>query len=183
MKPFWRKEPLTGTEEKLLAAVLEAHALSARRPNISRGSLLNCAAGSGDYCKSLASAILTLGGAHAPIVDTIQFIGSKRPAGLVPGILDSGKRVPGWGNSFEKGHHDPAWDTVRELIQQCDLNLSIEIEAVTEALHKAGKDIYPNPSTFTAATALILRIPTPLAPWIFIRGRLDAWTQMLQEGA
>ncbi len=177
--PFWRKDPLTKEEDTLLKLVLEAHFASADRNNISSDAVRASAFGSGDYTKAIASALLTLGGIHAPLELTYEMLMTDRPADAATHLLASGKLVPGWGNSFERGHDDPLWLNVIEWFQDHrPAFYALRIEAVTKALALYGKNVFPNPSAFTAATAIVLQIPQPIAAFLFVAGRLPAWTNI-----
>jgi hypothetical protein len=42
------------------------------------------------------------------------------------------------------------------------------------------KGIWPNPSGYTAAAALALRVPRESVPWLAVQNRLVAWTMIFQ---
>jgi len=119
----------------------------------------------------LAAAILTLGNLHAPIAQSMRLLGSKEPDVEARKKLDAGKLVPGWGSSFPAD--EQVWAPVRERLTE---RMRAKIDSVTALLKASGKDIEPNPSTWTAATALQLRMPVAVAPWLLINGRLGAWS-------
>jgi citrate synthase len=167
--------------QSLLRACLAAHRASAERPNISSETLRRAFAGSGSYTSALAAALSTLGGLHAPLAATVSFLAAAEPWKQVKGALEAGQRIPGWGSSFAKGGKDPLWLEVDGILAAEFPELTAKIEAVTMALHQAGKRIYPNPSCYTAATALALGMHPALAPWIFVAGRLDAWTGIIAK--
>lgn len=176
VKPFWRDELLSDQELELLHAVLRAHDLSAKRNNISSHVLANVAMGSGNYCNALAVAVLSIGGNHAPLGDTIKFLQSLD---LWPTLMEPPwgcGLIPGWGNSFVKGEKDPIWLEVDSLLLADWPDLHQRLETVTERLKP--KNIFPNPSAYTAATAIALGIPPAAAPWLFIAGRMDAWSEL-----
>lgn len=177
MQPF---PPLTEYGRKLLTAVLAAHANSCARQNISSQTVINTAAGSGDYTKAIAGAILTIGGLHAPLRETMALL-NQPPSDIAASVrlcLANGWKVPGWGNSFEKGAIDQVWLEVDALIQTSD-RWYHAVNEVTEILHDSGKLIYPNPSAYTAICALEIGLPSALAPYLFIAGRLGAWTSLV----
>lgn len=178
MKPFWREEELTQAEQMLVALLYTAHQKSTFRNNISTNVAINSAVGSGGYCNGIAAAILTLGGVHAPLLQGIEFLN-----GIVETPLKSlpGGKVPGWGNSFIKGEKDPDWLEVDAKIKELHPQLYSRIEGVTNMLHKAGKEIYPNPGCYTAATAIILRMPAPIAPFLFVSARLEPWSYAIMQ--
>jgi len=72
MTTFWRQEPLSENEYRLLEALYSAHHKSAGRDNPSSVTVANAAAGSGELSKSIAAGLLTIGGKHGPIVQTTE---------------------------------------------------------------------------------------------------------------
>ena len=178
-----RTTPLNEVESELLRLVLEAHGRVALRttkeglPNISAAAVQIGAQGSGAYAQSIASGLLTLGGVHAPIETTVEMLEWDFPARGAQEFLKSGHPVPGWGNSFVKGEHDPEWAEVRAWLETHRRDIWAKIEDVTAILHASGKRIFPNPSIYTAAAAIALHIPARAAGFLFVSGRLGAWTQ------
>lgn len=175
MNVFWKSKPLAKVEETLLNLCLDAHAKSAVRDNISTSVLQQVAAGSFDYGKSVAAAILTTGGMHAPLMDSygvlMTDISQVEKAAEV-------SRIPGWGNSFEKGKPDPIWSPVETFLREHFTNISDKIDAVTQMLQGKGRDVYPNPSVMTAAVGMALQMPPQVLTWFFIAGRLTTWSAL-----
>lgn len=177
-KPFWREQALETKEVELLSRLFQAHEASVFRPNVSSEMVCAAAVGSGDYTKALAAALMTIGGLHGPITQTYSLLEDSSPDYLTVKILDAGQKVPGWGNSFAKAQIDPLWVGVDEWLRLNALPLWEKIDLVTRTLNNAGKLIYPNPGCYTAAAALALGIPSPVAPWLFVQGRLGGWTRL-----
>jgi citrate synthase len=175
---FWRTQPLNPAETILLDMVREAHIASCARPNASREAFVTAASLSGSYVNGIIGALATLGGYHAPIVQTVWLLEQPEPAAVARQILAEGKRVPGWGNAFERGHKDPLWLTVDKWLELNFPAMAATLAAVTVALHAAGKDLYPNPSAYTAAAACLVGLPGPAAAYLFVSARLDGWTQL-----
>lgn len=175
MNVFWRPEPLNEHEAKLLQLCLEAHAQSALRQNVSSVVFQQVAISSGDYTKSVSAALMSLGSVHAPLLDTFHFLESKRN---VDRIISCNLKIPGWGNSFEKEHDDPLWIGVRDHLESHFIDVWNLVNNVTIRLRGLGKNIFPNPSAFTAATGIALRMPPEILPWLFLNGRLNVWTAM-----
>lgn len=174
LSPFWRREPLTHVDQTMLSLLNEAHAKAALRNNISSFTVANAAAGSHNYVQAIAAGLMTLGGTHAPLADTMGFLEEKDCVAHVPEILAAGLRIPGWGNSFIRGEPDPDWAKLHLYLQPH----FPQINQITEALHGLGKKIFPNPSTYTAAVAIFLRVPPKLSPYLFVQARLEAWSQL-----
>lgn len=180
MNPFWRELSLSDEENLLLHAVFEAHGESAMRENCSTQALLVAAAGSRSLPQSLIAALSTLGERHAPLKETYDFLLQPNPEEVIGQILTVGGKVPGWGNSFHKGP-DPVWEPVRNTLQQCFPEMHSRLLEVTAILHSFGKPLQPNPSAFTAATAIILGMPKEMSYYLLIAGRLLNWHRLFYE--
>jgi citrate synthase len=181
-KPWWRTKPLTPDEADLMWALARAHQASAFRENASTVAVANAAHASLDVGKAIAAGIMTLGGRHAPLEQTIQLL--SVPASLLEDqvirILADGEKVPGWGGSFQKDKPDPLWDAVasRLAAQVPDKGVVEKISLVTRLLHAQGIIIHPNPSAYTAAASILLDLPPKLAVYLFIAARLPAWAEI-----
>ncbi len=175
--PFWRPEPLVREEQALLYNLFDAHAVASMRNNISTATFRNAFAGSRSYTSALASALCTVGAVHGPIQETYRLL--EGPLGYARTMLANGEKVPGWGNSFIKGAPDGGWRMVDECIAEHWPEMSSRLAGVTSALRHHGLDLYPNPSAYTAAAAIILGMPCELSPFLFVAARLVPWTQLL----
>lgn len=184
IEPWWREKPdvnvppLTEAEEYLVKTLFKAHKKSCFRPNVSSETVLSTAAGSGSLTTAIAAALLTTGYRHAPIYDTVMFLSLEEPAKVVERILKAGNKVPGWGGAFQKTRPDPIWAGVDAALLDYNPSLHAKISAVTAELGNHGKNIYPNPSCYTAAVAIALGMPPALGIYLFIIGRLDGWCQL-----
>lgn len=181
--PFWREMPLDDAERGLMAALFEAHHHSALRDNISSHAVLGTAIGNGTYVNAIASGLLTLGSLHGPIPQAMALLAEKHPGKIVGSELshDPKVRIPGWGSSFAKDKPDPLWNDVHQIIVETWHELGQRINAVTEAFKKAGKPIQPNPACYTAAVALIVGMPPSCSPYLFLCGRMNAWSKMFMK--
>lgn len=160
----------------LMEICLLAHHESALRGNCSHHAMGLAAFGSGDYFKAMAAGLLTLGGLHAPLFHTYDLLAATDGLHRVRVALAAKRRVPGWGNHFAKTGIDPIWAECDARLRADHPMIADRIQAITEILHEAGKIVYPNPSCYTAATALAMSIPRNAIGEILIRGRLGAWT-------
>lgn len=161
----------------ILTVLYAAHDASALRQNPSHEALILATVGSGSYLQAVTAAMMTLGGTHAPLIDTCYFLRQDHPEQSVPRFLDVRRRIPGWGNGFVKGEPDPIWADTDQALREAAPELMAKVEAVTTALHEAGKMIYPNPSCYTAVTALLLELLPEASPFLFLYARLPTWTQ------
>lgn len=158
---------------KAVEAVLQAHQKSAYRSNGSTTALRIGFGGSGDYLKALTCALSTLGGAHGPVTKSAKLLSSEDAVEQARLMLARGEKVPGWGASFPLP--DPDWAEAETLIRDEAPELAEKIDAITALI---GKPL-PNPSTWTAAAAIIEGIPPELSPYLFVLGRLGSWTDIL----
>jgi citrate synthase len=109
---------------------------------------------------------------------TIIFLSLDDPGGMVGKILSAGGKILGWGGTFQKDAPDPIWAPVDQLLTRHWPVIGDKLDSVTDELHRHGKILWPNPSAYTAATCITIGLPAPLAPYLFIAGRLSAWTQI-----
>lgn len=180
MKPYWRQTPLSDEETTLYRLTLDAHGRSVRRDNISSNVVLNVGVGSGQVTNAIAAAVLSIGGVHAPLVQTINALTSDVSDVEWRQLLDGGLVIPGWGNSFCKV--DELWADVESFGRTHWPAWWAKADRITKLLHDYGRDIYPNPSLYTAITAIVLDVPKAMSPIIFIEGRLWAWAEIATQG-
>lgn len=179
MNAFWRQDSLELNEQKLLREVHIAHHLSCFRQNPSAVAITCAAQGSQDLYKSVAAGLMTFGGPHGPIPETYDILISKEfPSEIVSRYVTLHKKVPGWGMSFVRDRIDPIWMPVSEALQRDWPDVHARIDQFTEALHAHGKMVYPNPSAFTAAAAIAVKMPRSLSPLLLIEGRVEAWAEL-----
>jgi citrate synthase len=168
MISFWRDEPLSEKEWQLLNELHSAHAISTYRNNASTLAVANSAGASGSYLQSIASALMTLGGMHGPLLQAYDFLNGKTFNGI----------QPGWGNSFVKGEPDATWEKVDLLLKENWADIYSIISNKTKEFHDSGKKIYPNPSIYTAAVAHALSLPRDVIAILFITSRIEAWSDI-----
>lgn len=175
---WWQPEPLNEAQTGLFHATIKAHAQSAFRENASSVAVVNAADSSGDLVKAIMAGLATLGERHAPIEQTYLFLNQEHPEEMVTHALVANSKVPGWGGTFQKHIPDPFWAEVDRILSIDFKALHQKISAVTEELHTAGKNIFPNPSAYTAATAMAVGLKAKLASHLFVWGRLSAWSEI-----
>jgi hypothetical protein len=175
MKAFWRDEMLTSQEATLLDLVLRAQEASAHRDNISTSVLRSTFAGSWSFQQAVAGAVLTFGGMHGPIEQTMDLLVADRPEQAALEMLGKGFKVPGWGSSFE----NDIWAGVAAYMKGGWPDMGHKIDNVSRVLEGAGKKIEPNPSCWTAGMNLIVGLPRHLALWPVLQGRLPSWAEIL----
>lgn len=175
---WWRKDPLTEWEQRLITAVVAAHVAGTLRTNPSTVIIQQaCLGNGGDYCSTIAAAILSLGGPHGPVVAVYDLLAQPDPGVEAQRMLDNGEKVPGWGNSFVKGEMDPRLNAAMDLLKQHPVYEKIQaVQKVMDA-----KNLYPNPGCVTAAADLALGIPRESAVWLGLQARIPVWTAIFQR--
>jgi citrate synthase len=177
MKVFWTDKEISEEGSTLMQLCLDAHAQSAMRDNVSTSVLKAAAFGSGNFAQSLAAALCSLGGEHAPLEETYDIIQEASDSDIHDMII-MGNRIPGWGNSFVKAAPDPAWEPVDKCLKTHFHTVHNRVESITQILFESGRNVFPNPSCFTAATGLAVGMPKNLLSALFIHGRLNSWAQI-----
>jgi len=177
LNAFWRNEPLDDKEQKLIETLFEGHNQAARRQNISSEVLKAAFMGSGDFNKSVVAAISTLGGTHAPIMQAYDVLSYAHGCHW-DDYTSTGRKVPGWGNSFIKGRPDPTWDSTAVALEDLSPDMAWKINHITEYI---PKPVYPNAACYTAATAMLIGLPKYLSPWLVIQARLETWAELIYD--
>lgn len=173
MVKFWdNHQPLSASEQRLVDELYKAHAACVWRENCSTMALQQAAGGSRQLTNAYIAAMATLGEMHGPIEEAYKVI-------LFTDF--NGAFFPGWGNSFVKGQIDPDFLRVDQTIEAVSPRFHNRLCQVTDQLHARGKRIFPNPAAYTAATALILGMPSHVAPMLFVQARLEAWTELFHR--
>jgi citrate synthase len=166
---------------ELNGLLAEAHYKSAFRNNISSTAVAICAESKTDFLNAVVAAISTLGGIHAPIAKAFRLINHSSPTTEIQAILDSGERVPGWGNSFHKTGIDPIWAPVDECLKMNYHSKWVTLTEMTAYLHSCGRKIFPNPACYTATVAAINGLTEDSAGYLFLSSRLSAWLKIYSE--
>ena len=158
----------------------EMHAGLALRPNASSTTMANMAALGKPLPESLAAALLTLGGLHAPI---------ERACGSWNSSLDTfqgnvdfnqkwERKSPGFGSSFEPGQADPFLSSFDQYLPAPTLEKMAERTAYVQKAF--DRPLFPNAAMYTAVFADILGLRPTAAMGIVITGRtpvlIHIWT-------
>lgn len=175
MRKWWsNNEELTPEEQRLFAALLQAHAACVYRENCSTAALQQAAFGSRKLPSAFIAALATLGDVHGPVEEAYDHFEIWDKLKSFSGGYQGGI-VPGWGNSFIKGRIDDAFLPVDQILEAQFPRTHSRLREITDALHTRGKKVFPNPAAYTAAVAIILGMPKNLAPLLFVMGRTEAW--------
>lgn len=173
------KDKVSPQERDLLLMLFEGHRKATFRQNVSTAAVQCAAAGSGDLTKAVIAGLSTLGDRHAPIAQTMNLF--RETDDIFEGLVESGVKVPGWGNAFVKDQPDQIWSQIHDFIAKEFNSVGERISRRTEILHAHGKNIFPNAACYSAVTAMIVGIPPDAAIWLVIAGRLDHWTKLFME--
>ena len=168
----------TPKKMELLQAVFDAHDMAARNnQNTSSGAAVNAFFGSAQLTNAIASAMLTLGDAHGPI-GPARFVYEKFDERSLKSAIESGMKIPGFGNSFFKDSIDPAWSRVREIVDVDFPRASGRINQLHGWMKEAGKNLHPNAALYSAVICNELGMIPGSESAIFILARTAAWTSL-----
>lgn len=169
---------VTPKKMELLQAVFDAHDMAARNnQNSSSGAAVNAFFGSAQLTNAIASAILTLGDAHGPI-SPARFVYERFDERALKSAIESGMKIPGFGNSFFKDSIDPAWSRVREIIEADFPRASGRINQLHSWMKETGKNLHPNAALYSAVICSELGMIPGSESAIFILARTAAWTSL-----
>jgi citrate synthase len=172
-------EPPTDRKaQALLADLTEAHRACTLRNNPSTNGVMLAAQASGSYFQSLIAGLAMLGGLHGPLVATYDQLESPDPI-WVRRELACGRKIPGWGSSFVKGMRDPLLQAVHDTLDGLYPEVMERIALIQGAMD--SRKLFPNPSCYTAATALALGLPRESVGYLVVQARLLPWTNLFQE--
>lgn len=162
----------------LYYALLEAHGKAATaNMNGSLAVAVVTYKASGSLTQALAAACLAQGDLHAPIDKARELLALGREAARDAAcMMEYGDKVPGFGNSFYKGGHDPAFDQVEATLRKERPDLCQIIDDINTQHPKLPQ---PNAAMWTAAAMEALNIPVGMGPALFISMRVQAWARYL----
>jgi|SRR5580693_2770814 citrate synthase len=169
---------LNERQSKLLGLTVIAHQQACYNNQNASKEICRCIAQCGGRLENgIASAILSLGGSHAPLLDARDtYLHGNRFTIGDKLSRKKGYKVPGFGNSFFKDHIDPAWVPVRSFIKE---EFTLSFDRITQlsgdVAEATGKTLFPNAALFTAVVCEICEIPAGMESTIFILSRLPIW--------
>ncbi len=173
---------LTPKSVRLLELVMQAHSTAAFvNANTSTVAAVNSYFGSQSISQAICSAILATGKVHGPVTDARMLLDSPHPALYATTLLESGLKVPGFGNSFFKDRQDPAWLPVEFAVRYEFDSAHEKINVVSEVLRNHGKASIPNAAMWTAVAASECGFPVGTEPSIFIVSRIGSWVSKSLE--
>lgn len=143
--------------------------------NASNETIRQASAASLSLSNTLAAAMLTTGGHHAPVIQARRIVFRTQPR------YEDGVIVPGFGNSFWKDRVDPVWLQVLDMILSGFPEETKKINDWSDVLRAAGKSFHPNAACMTAAVAEIVMWPEGLEPLLVIEPRIAEWAQLYRS--
>lgn len=160
--------------KEMISELLAVHNQLAKRDNLSTTVIVNMALAEKDFASSVAAALLTLGGLHAPL--TKAYIVLKGgPKINIKRSLKENLLIPGWGSGFVKGSPDPMFEKIDAMLLDASPVLHKRIQSITTLFHDAGKQLYPNAACYTAAFCIFSDYPIHAAAAWLLKGRIDSW--------
>lgn len=169
---------LTKVDDKLFDLLMEAHAMTAlSNANASSGACVNAGAVTGKLTNGLASAILCLGGHHAPIMEA-RLVYTQWTKEHIKEALMWNKFIPGFGNAFYKDSIDPAWQAVDAYLYT---TYPAEYERIRELqrwLQGQDVNLYPNAALYSAVACDIMGCVWGAEVSLLILARLPMWTTL-----
>lgn len=160
------------------------HAKLAGRENIS-----STLAGVGleldiSFTQTVAMALLSMGGAHAPIVHTHSLF---RKSNIlfkdeVDRLLSINSKIPGFGSSIVKGKYDPILTEFgRDVFGHMPMWLDSLEEATEFVQERTEIKLFPNAAAYTALTAIAYGKDAAWAERNVIAGRLPFWAYLYRN--
>lgn len=164
---------------ELLRLVVVAHQQSAvANQNVSSFAAVNGMAGSGDFSKACAGALLSIGGRHAPISEAralFEIATDPREHVYRPDMIWAG-----YGNSFFK-EGDPAWGEVEDWLQRKFSESWDILTELTFEVHRTRPHLLPNAAMWTAIACIEAGIPEGYESLIFLLARAPAWATLCMK--
>lgn len=168
----------TSEQQELLNELFAAHDRAARiNRNISSAAAFNCHSGSHNIANAIASAALSIGGSHAPVM-AARDIYENATLETLNNIIKVGLMVPGFGNSFFKDRLDPSWIPLDTFMRQAFPHIAKRIDELATMMQSLRKKLMPNAALYTAAVCSELRFAPGSEPSVFILARIPAWVSL-----
>lgn len=163
--------------QQIAKCLFDSHVNAARNNrNLSSDTYFNTLNGSGNITQAIASAILTTGIKHAPVIQARRDIFTS-DKDIIKRKIQNGIIVSGFGNSFFKDDIDPSFKELDGLVNELpEYKNILEIQEFIQD-HKEI-EIYPNAAAYTALVAEYLKLPTPQELWLFLNPRIHAWLSL-----
>ena len=161
---------------EVLKELERVHGLLALRDNASSVTVKSCAMLGKDFPSAVSGALMTLGGAHAPLEQTAQLLTETDPYVMIENILGMGRKVPGYGSSFYKQEKDPVFDKLDDMLVKRNVYLWHTVHRLSSYMKTQWNvNLFPNAANYTICSLMLEDIPLVHASKYFIQFRLNAW--------
>jgi citrate synthase len=165
-------------DDKLMALLMEAHAKTAvENANASSAACINAGAVTGRLTNGLASAILCLGGHHAPITEARAVYTQWTKENIKEALL-WGKFIPGFGNAFYKDSIDPAWQAVDTYLSTVYPKKYARIAELQGWMKEENVNLFPNAALYSAVACDIMECVWGAEISLLVLARLPMWTTL-----
>jgi citrate synthase len=167
---------LNPADESLLSLFMQAHAETANaNANASSYACRNASLVTGRLENGLASAIMSLGGHHAPLTEA-RHVYKNWVKADVDFAMNNKVFIPGFGNSFFKGSVDPSWQVVDSYLYTWYPEQYARISQLKEWIAQNNRTLYPNAAMYSAVVCEILNVAPGTEVALLILARLPVWT-------
>jgi hypothetical protein len=164
-----------GDHTALWSAVYKAHRASGySNASLSKVLVNLIGQSSGSFAHSVTAGMMALGKKHGPIAQARDDILYTTPASVAVLVKD-GIKIAGFGNTFFKDQIDPSWSEVVTILRTSYPETWAKVQALQDALHAAGKTLYPNPGGLSAAACIATELERGLEEAIFVMPRMQVW--------
>jgi citrate synthase len=169
---------LNKVDYRLLDLLIAAHAKTAiDNANASSAACVNAGAVTGKLTNGLASAILCLGGHHAPIMEA-RIVYRQWTKEQIKEALLWNKLIPGFGNAFYKDSIDPAWQGVDDFLYAEYPQEYARIRELRDWMRGQNVNLFPNAALYSAVSCDIMECVWGAEISILILARLPMWTTL-----
>ena len=169
---------LTKADDKLMDLLIKAHAKTAvDNANASSAACVNAGAVTGRLTNGLASAIMCLGGHHAPIMDARHVYAHWTKENLKE-ALKWGKFIPGFGNAFYKHSIDPAWEDMDTYLMTAYPKEYARIIELQGWMKEENMILFPNAALYSAMACDIMGCVWGAEISLLVLARLPMWTTL-----
>jgi citrate synthase len=124
--------------------------------------------------QAISAAIMTTGSLHAPIEEAYYNLVEASDE-----YLSSIEVVAGFGNSFFKDRIDPSFQPVYHYLSRYYPQYIVRIEHIQKVAQI--EHLFPNAAIITACCLSALDMPKELGIALFVKYRVQAWTELCLE--
>lgn len=173
--------------QKLSDAFVEMHQFGAARMCASSDILMSSFLVNGlDARLSIIAAISTMGGHHAPLIQTQLLLEEvlKYPSTIqgIVGRYSKRNRISGFGSGFVKGAPDPIHEEIDELMKEFAPKIHYYMTELLHAVHDQISDqLFFNTAMYSAAYGIMMNISPYIMPGVAIEARMPVWNRLLTQ--